>query len=134
MLSRFSRVWLFAIPSYSVHGILQARILEWVAVSSSKGSSRDRTHISCLSCIDRQVLHCFLGGWDCKEFTCNAGDLDSIPGSGRPSGGGHGNPLQYSCPEVVLSTGLDNSKEFKHLSYFLTIPISLPKTVLVFLK
>ena len=29
--------------------------------------------------------------------TCNAGDLGSIPGSGRSSGGGHGNPLQYSC-------------------------------------
>ena len=35
----------------SVHGILQARILEWVAISSSRGSSqsRDRTHISCVS-------------------------------------------------------------------------------------
>ena len=27
------------------------------------------------------------------------GDLDSIPGFGRSPGGGHGNPLQYSCPE-----------------------------------
>ena len=35
----------------TVHGILQARILEWVSMSSSKGSSqpRDRTHISHLS-------------------------------------------------------------------------------------
>ena len=32
-----------------------------------------------------------------KEFTCNAGDLSSIPGSGRVREGGHGNPLQYSC-------------------------------------
>ena len=33
---------------YTVHGILQARILEWVAVSFSRGSSqpRDRTHVS----------------------------------------------------------------------------------------
>ena len=31
-----------------------------------------------------------------KEFACNAGDLDFIPGLGRPSGGGHGNPLQYA--------------------------------------
>jgi len=120
--------------SYSVHGILQARVLEWVVVSSSRGYSRDQTHISCFSCIGRRLLHCFPGGWNCKEFTCNAGDLSSIPRSGRSSEGGHGNPLQYSCPEVVLSTGLDNSKEFKHLSYFLTIQISLPKTVLVFLK
>ena len=36
-------------PGSSVHGILQARILEWVANSSSRGSSwpRDWTHISC---------------------------------------------------------------------------------------
>ena len=35
-----------------------------------------------------------------KEFTCNAGDgvdTGSIPGWGRTPGGGHGNPLQYSC-------------------------------------
>ena len=34
-----------------------------------------------------------------KESTCNAGDLGSIPGSERSPGGGHGNPLQYSCLE-----------------------------------
>ena len=32
-----------------------------------------------------------------KESACNAGDLGSIPGSGRSPGGGNGNPLQYSC-------------------------------------
>ena len=39
-------------PGSSVHGIFQARILEWVAVSSSNGSlqRKDRTHISCVSC------------------------------------------------------------------------------------
>ena len=37
-------------PSPSVHGILQARILEWIAMPSSRGASqpRDWTHISCL--------------------------------------------------------------------------------------
>ena len=37
----------------SVHGIFQAIILEWVAISFSRGSSRprDRTHVSCVSCI-----------------------------------------------------------------------------------
>ena len=34
-----------------------------------------------------------------KKSTCNAGDLGSIPGSGRSSGGGHGNPRQYSWLE-----------------------------------
>ena len=32
-----------------------------------------------------------------KESACEAGDQDSIPGLGRSSGEGHGNPLQYSC-------------------------------------
>ena len=34
---------------------------------------------------------------DSKESSCNAGDLGSIHGWGRPLGEGHGNPLQYSC-------------------------------------
>ena len=38
-----------------------------------------------------------LGGSDGKEFACNAGDLGSMPGSGRSPGEGNGNPLQYSC-------------------------------------
>ena len=40
-------------PGSSVHGILQARILEWVAMPPSRGSSgpKDQTHISYISCI-----------------------------------------------------------------------------------
>ena len=34
-----------------------------------------------------------------KQFACNAGQRDSIPGSGRSSGEGNGNPPQYSCLE-----------------------------------
>ena len=41
----------------------------------------------------------FPSGSDGKESTHNAGDQDSIPGSGRSPGGGHGNPLQYSWLE-----------------------------------
>ena len=40
-----------------------------------------------------------IGGSDCKESARNAGDLGSIHGLGRAPGGGHGNPLQYSCLE-----------------------------------
>ena len=36
-------------------------------------------------------------GSDGKEYACNVGDLDLIPGLGRSPGGGHGNPVQYSC-------------------------------------
>ena len=41
----------------------------------------------------------FLSGSNDKESACNAGDLGSTPGLGRPPGGVHGNPLQYSCLE-----------------------------------
>ena len=45
-----------SLPGSSVRGVFQARILEWVAISSSRGSSqrRDRT---CISCIGKQVLY-----------------------------------------------------------------------------
>ena len=35
--------------SSSVHGILQARILEWIAILFSMGSSRDQTQVSCIA-------------------------------------------------------------------------------------
>ena len=46
-------------PGSSVHGILQARILEWVAMPSFKGASqpRDGTRVSYVSCIGRWVLY-----------------------------------------------------------------------------
>ena len=54
-------------PGSSVHGIFQARILEWVVISFSKGSSwpMDRTHVSC---IGRQILH----HWTTWEALCLA--------------------------------------------------------------
>ena len=41
----------------------------------------------------------FPGGSDGKESARNVGDLGLIPGLRRSPGGGHGNPLQYSCLE-----------------------------------
>ena len=67
VLSRFSLVHGVTVcdlmdynpPGSSVHGILQTRILEWVAISFSRGSSqpRDRSRASNVSCIGRQVLY-----------------------------------------------------------------------------
>ena len=64
VLSWFSLVWHgdsmdCSLPGSSVHGILQARVLEWVAMSFSRGLSqpKDRTCISLLSCIGRQILY-----------------------------------------------------------------------------
>ena len=41
-----------------------------------------------------------------KESTCKAGDVGSIPGSGRSPGGGRGSPLQYSCLENPMDRGI----------------------------
>ena len=51
------------------------------------------------------VIMGFPGGSDAKESACNAGDPGSIPGWGRSPGGGHGNPLQYSCLENPMDRG-----------------------------
>ena len=48
---------------------------------------------------------CFPGGSASKESACNAGDLGSIPGSGRCPGEGNGNPVQYSCLENPMDRG-----------------------------
>ena len=40
-----------------------------------------------------------------KNPPASAGDLGSIPGSGRSPGGGHDNPLQYSCLENPMDRG-----------------------------
>ena len=87
--------------SSSDHGISWARILEWVAISISRGSSRlrDQTDMSCVSYI--------VGGFfpsDSKKSICNAGDLGSIPRLGRFSGEGNGYSLQYSCLENSMNT------------------------------
>ena len=54
-------------PSCSDQGIHQARILEWVATSSSRGSSqpRDQTHVSCVACIGRWMLYHWATWEDC---------------------------------------------------------------------
>ena len=61
----------FSLQGSSVHGIIQARILEGVAISFPHSS----------------------GG---KESACNAGDPGSIPGLGRSPGEGIVYPIQYS--------------------------------------
>ena len=59
--SLLSHVWLFAMLWTAVHGIFQARILEWVNLFSSRVSSqsRDRTHVSWVFCTGKCILyHC----------------------------------------------------------------------------
>ena len=51
------------------------------------------------------IFQDFPGGSDGKVSAYNAGDLGSIPESGRSPGEGNGNPLQYSCPENPMDRG-----------------------------
>ena len=59
-------------PGSSVHGILQARILEWVVMPSSRGSTRprDRTQVSYVSCTGKCVLYNWSYLGISKESTC----------------------------------------------------------------
>ena len=71
----------------SVHGILQARILEWVAISSSRGSSCSRDE-TCVSCIGRQVLYhlSLLGSPQFRVAGMVYAQLTKAPPSPAPKG------------------------------------------------
>ena len=99
VLSCFSCVWLcstlwmtachvpLSILQGKNTGILQERILEWVAMSSSRGSSqpRDWTHVSYIPCIGKQILYhlCHLGSprmygtWNLMKAQENAFAIDT---------------------------------------------------------
>ena len=62
------------------------------------GVAKSRTQLS-------DFTFTFPDGSEGKEPTCNARDLDLIPGLGRSLGGGTDNPLQYSCLENPMDRG-----------------------------
>ena len=68
------------------------------------GPERKYLEVSPVWCGDRPGVG-FPGGSDGKASAHNAGDLGSIPGSGRYPGEGNGNPLQYSCLENSMDRG-----------------------------
>ena len=67
--------------------------------------------VNCMVCefyLSKAVTKVFEGfphGSDCKESSCNAGDLGWIPGLGSSPGEGNGNPLQYSCLDNSMDIG-----------------------------
>ena len=74
---------------------------------SEKENSKERSKLgqagvwkACLIYKERER-----GGASGKELTCQTGDLGSIPGLGRSSGEGNGDPLQYSCLENSMDRG-----------------------------
>ena len=74
------------------------------------GVAKSRTRLSDLHVMSHYVwaLLGFTGGASGKEPAANAGDtrdVDLIPGLGRSSGEGLGNPLQYSCLENPMDRG-----------------------------
>ena len=103
-----SRVRLFAnpmdcsLPGSSIHGIFQARTLEWVGISISRQT-----------CTYYLFFGRFLAGASqvalvVKNPPANAGDLRDvglIPRSGRSPGEGHGNSVQCSCLENPIDRG-----------------------------
>ena len=68
----------------------------------------------------------FSGGWDGKEFACNAGDLGSIPGSGRSPGEGNDNPLQYSCLENFTDSPWGHTESGMTEWLVLALPLQWP--------
>ena len=96
-------------PGSSVHRIFQARVLEWVVISSSRGSSltRDRTHISCVS---------FLAGGlftaeptlNAKKWSVNAQSLQLCPTLY--------NPWTVAC-QAPLSMGFSRQEYWSGLSF-----------------
>ena len=81
-----------SLPGSSVHGISQARILEWVAISFSR--------VIFLTQALNPMSSALAGGLVVKNPPAKAGDLRDtglIPGSGRSPEGENGYPLQYSC-------------------------------------
>ena len=105
-----------------VYGIFQARILEWVAITSFKGSSQLIGQLVKNSLAMQEPLVGFLGredplekgeatyssilGFPCgsggRESARNEGDLGWIPGLGRSPGEGKGYQLQYSGLENFM--------------------------------
>ena len=112
-------------PGSPVPGILQAGTLEWGAIAFSTHclEMTFKNTVSCPNCSELypdlkqssvkgkqihilRLLKGFPGSSDSKESTGNAGDLNSIPGSGRCPGEGNGYPLQYSCLENPRDWGV----------------------------
>ena len=114
----------YSLPGSSVLGILQARILEWVAISFSRVSSQPEPVFqtlqvdSLLSELPGKLLYLcthnasicintqgFPGSSAGKESTCHAEDPDSIPGSGRFPWERIDYLLLYSCSKDPMGRG-----------------------------
>ena len=102
-------IWL-CISSQSFTGIWQMLPQPSQFSSSFTGAlnlvdSSTYIHIVVLYIVYMYIYTGFPGGSVLKNPPANAGDMGSIPGSGRSPGEGNGNPLQYSCLENPMDGG-----------------------------
>ena len=121
-----------SLPGSSIHGIFQARVLEWGAIAFSyiplavnensccstssaifggvtvSGFSHFNRYLVVFCCVlicKSLMTNDFPGGSDGKESVYNVGDLGLIPGLGGSPGEGNGNPLQDFCLENPMDRG-----------------------------
>ena len=78
-------------PGCSVHGFFQTRILEWVAIFSSRGCSwpMNRTHVSCVLCIAGRLLTHWTSG---KPFCCCKKAYPKVGSNEQNTPSSHANP------------------------------------------
>ena len=87
---------------YVQGGLLNGKPTTTVIIIMAFCSGHHSVQRSIWCILASQGLPWWLSG---KESACRAGDLSSIPGLERPPGGGHGNPLWYSCLEDPMNRG-----------------------------
>ena len=115
----------------SVHGILQTRILEWVATSFFRGSSQPKDWIQ-ISHIEGRLFTI----WAIREalwFIYNVvlisagetGDSGSTPQLGISLGGGLGNPLQHPCLENLMGRGAEWMTVSKYWKWLKWLSVSI---------
>ena len=96
---RWPKYWSFSFnihPSNEHRGLISFR-MDWLDLLAVQGTLKSHLqhHSSKASILRRSALVAQTG----KASAYNAGDLGSIPGSGRAPGEGSGNPFKYSCLE-----------------------------------
>ena len=98
-------------PFKEYSGLSLDWLLDWLVWSCSPRDCQESSPApsilwcSAFFCTSLEAQLGFPGGSEVKASAGNAGDLGSIPGSGRSPGEANGNPLQYSCLENPMEGG-----------------------------